>query len=57
MIGAKQIRKGVDIEYFSPEAGWKPTLHYTVAASRWAREGAFRCTRIIARHSGEQCRV
>ena len=41
----------------STQTGWKPILHYAVASSRWVREGAFRCTRIIARHSGEECRI
>ena len=39
------------------ETGWKPILHCAVASSRWVREGAFRCTRIIARPSGEQCSI
>ena len=41
----------------SAQTGWKPILHYAVASSRWVQEGAFRCTRIIARHSREQCRI
>ena len=43
--------KRADIEYFSPDRlEAYPTLR--LASSRWVREGAFRCTRVITRHSG-----
>jgi hypothetical protein len=52
-----QPRKGADIEYFSPQTGWKPILHCSLECRTMVRVHLKAPSRTHPRRGGGVCRI